>query len=149
MRRAAHRPPVLPWSEHFAHYREAHPNLSSGQQQILAEIEAQVRNEDTFRARPPDTQADDEGLKLKVVGAFGEDEARALVATLGPVEPTAPGVLVVDCECSRSSDYCVGKCSGLPSCKVSFSGCGFLWRYACDGMCTIRCEPSNTSATAC
>ncbi|MEU0518799.1 bacteriocin fulvocin C-related protein [Streptosporangium sp. NPDC006007] len=48
------------------------------------------------------------------------------------------------CECSRQSDYCSypapsgWKCQGVSSCTVTFDGCGWLYNYACDGMC-FRC----------
>lgn len=139
------------WTEHIAQYRQGHPNLSPEQQQILSKLETYFRNESAVRARPIGVQQEeDERLGREVVNAFGEDEARALVATLGPVEPsgepdTAPAVA---CECSRGSDYCRGICSGLPSCTPSLSGCGFGWGYACDGMCTISCG-FTTAEAAC
>ncbi|WP_425465096.1 bacteriocin fulvocin C-related protein [Nonomuraea longispora] len=50
---------------------------------------------------------------------------------------SAAGVLV-DCECSVQSNYCgiIWPCSALPSCTASYDGCGTLYKYPCDGMCT-------------
>ncbi|MGI5285847.1 bacteriocin fulvocin C-related protein [Nonomuraea polychroma] len=128
------------WTEHLTHYRRTHPDLSPKQQQILGDLEASVRNVSAFRANPTDTQAEDERLRLATIDAFGHDEARALMATLGPVEVTSPSeALAVDCECSRQSNFCglAFDCSGLPSCTASFDGCGWRWQYPCDGMCTL------------
>lgn len=135
-------PPVRShlWSEHIAHYRAQHPNATPKQLQILDDLQAHVSNEATF-ARGTDTRADDERRGREVVDAFGREEAAALVATLGPVEPADPKrELSVTCECSTSSDYCWHECSQLPSCEVEFEGCGWLHNYTCNGMC-CGCRP--------
>ena len=41
-----------------------------------------------------------------------------------------------NCSCSTSTDYCVGNWLCNPgSCKLTSSGCGWLWSEACDGTC--------------
>ncbi|MCA2176447.1 bacteriocin fulvocin C-related protein [Nonomuraea glycinis] len=127
------------WSEHFAQYRLAHPNLSAKQQKILGHLEALAKDTSVFGKSSTRTEKDDETLKQEAIEAFGRDEAGALLATLGPVEPTSQAqALLVDCECSVQSNWCgvIWPCSALPSCTASWSGCGTLYRYPCDGMCT-------------
>ncbi|SDH59621.1 hypothetical protein SAMN05421505_118130 [Sinosporangium album] len=84
------------WSEHFIHYRAAHPNLSPQQEQVMAAVEAILANEAIFRVPPTELQDDHERLQREAIEAFGFDEARALIATLGPEDP--PGV-VGPCGC--------------------------------------------------
>ncbi|WP_327590321.1 bacteriocin fulvocin C-related protein [Nonomuraea sp. NBC_00507] len=139
------------WLEHFATYRQNHPNLSPRQESILASLEEQARNVSKFHPHnvTDAERSEDERLKLLVADAFGHDETIALIATLGPVEPvnadTAKpdnnAALAVDCECSTQSDWCTGLyiCSQLPSCTVSYDGCGTWYQYACNGMCTVGC----------
>ncbi len=45
-----------------------------------------------------------------------------------------------DCECKDSwwQDFCgpaAGHCERDPTCRVQSSGCGWIWRAECDGMC--------------
>ncbi len=40
------------------------------------------------------------------------------------------------CGCSHASDWCWNRCGGSSTCSNTTSGCGTLWQYACDGMCT-------------
>jgi hypothetical protein len=142
------------WAEHVARFRRSHSSLTPQQAAALEKLDAQVAQSQTFRIQAAEA-ADprEEQLRDELIAAFGEEKAIALVAVLGPAEPraaaeTSPsgdvGVQVA-CECSRQSDYCSYPaisgwvCSGRPSCTASWDGCGWLWRYACDGMCT-RCS---------
>lgn len=49
----------------------------------------------------------------------------------------SPNVVVPDCACSTSSDYCgsYALCSSTWRSCTSTSGCGFLWLYTCNGLC--------------
>lgn len=137
------------WTDHLAQFRRSHPNMSAKQREVLAALEAHVSNEDTFRAPTGSAEKDGGRLGSEIMDAFGRNEAIALVGTLGPTDPAtsateeevvrAASTLMVDCECSTMSSYCPIWCSGVPSCTVSYSGCGFLWQYACNGMCTCGC----------
>ncbi|MFC6581328.1 bacteriocin fulvocin C-related protein [Planomonospora parontospora] len=135
------------WIDHFAQYRRAHPDLSPRQQRILADLEAYVRIPSNLHRRSPDEDRGDERLKFEVIDAFGKDEARNLVANLGPAESarTAPTnsalAASVDCECSIESDWCGGswKCFYYRDCRNVWDGCGWLYSYDCIGMCMLKC----------
>ncbi|RKT85038.1 hypothetical protein SAMN05421805_108216 [Saccharopolyspora antimicrobica] len=66
------------------------------------------------------------------VNALFEGEAKALIATLGPVEIEA--VRKTDCQCSTKSDYCWMGCVPSDDCR-RVSGCGTGWAYTCNGWC--------------
>lgn len=59
--------------------------------------------------------------------------------------PYTPTGSTTDCGCSRKSDWCsaftIGddKCTEV-SCYLKNSGCGTLWRFKCDGECTLLGE---------
>ncbi|MDP9866026.1 MULTISPECIES: bacteriocin fulvocin C-related protein [Streptosporangium] len=144
------------WIDHFAQYRRTHPNLSSRQQRILTDLEAYVRIESNLLRRSPDEDRGDERLKFEVIDAFGKDEARNLVANLGPAEPVRTGptdnnlVTAVDCECSPESDWCGGswKCYWYRDCRNLWDACGWLHSYDCTGMCMCTCVVGDDSPSA-
>ncbi|MBF8184830.1 bacteriocin fulvocin C-related protein [Nonomuraea sp. K274] len=130
------------WVRHLRQYRRDHPDMSVEQRRVHGEIERMVADVRTFRADPKESIGGYEALTAELIAAFGKEEARALVATLGPVESPANSTraeLMVACECQsiRPHDFCFfGQCSGLPSCTWQSGGCGWLYQYPCDGMCT-------------
>jgi len=142
------------WSDQIAKFRQSHPNLTPQQETALAKLDAQVAESGRFRKRVTAKEADprDEQLRDELLHAFGSEEVIALATVLGPPEPriTTEGnssgniEALVSCECSRQSDYCSypaisgWKCQGVSSCTVLYEGCGWLYNYACDGMC-FRC----------
>jgi hypothetical protein len=75
-------------------------------------------------------------LGESAVSAFGENEARDLLATLGSPEQASPRKK--DCTCAAASDYCgpMLYCENEWSCNESSWGCGAGWAYKCDGLCT-------------
>ncbi|MEU8036327.1 bacteriocin fulvocin C-related protein [Streptosporangium sp. NPDC049078] len=132
--------------DHFAQYRRTHPTLSSRQQRILTDLEAYVRNESNLLRRSPGEDRGDERLQFEVIEAFGKDEARNLVANLGPAEPTRTGptdnnLVAIDCECSVDSDWCgpAWKCFFCRDCRNVWDGCGWMHQYDCVGMCMCMC----------
>jgi hypothetical protein len=71
------------WLEQLIRYRATHPELTAEQRRILDEIEVTMRDEETFRpGGGPDPELD--RLSEATITAFGKDEARKLLATLGP-----------------------------------------------------------------
>ncbi|GGP83197.1 hypothetical protein GCM10010140_10080 [Streptosporangium pseudovulgare] len=141
------------WADHIANFRSAHPNLTDQQQAVLAKVDAHVAELRTFTTRVREkVDPGDERLLQEMIEAFGQDEAIAAVAILGPADKSAAetansgdaGVLVT-CECSTMYDLCYWPtgankvCSQLPSCSVTYDGCGLLYKYACNGMCVTGC----------
>ncbi|GAT68994.1 transcriptional initiation protein Tat [Planomonospora sphaerica] len=136
------------WTAHIAQYRKTHPDLSIKQQHILAKLEAHVGKESTFHPRTTtDMDAADERLQFEVIEAFGKEEARNLAGTLGPAEPHSPtaSLALLDCECSTNSDWCGGswRCYYYRDCRTVYDGCGWLYQYACNGMCMRLCSVAS------
>lgn len=126
------------WVDHVAYYRQAHPELTPNQERVIDKWGAQVADVSTF-TQPPDVAAD-KLLQGEAVEAFGQEGAYALLAELGPVEPTPsnqPAIPV--CECSVVSDWClpifVRDCYWDDHCYKTVDGCGSGYNYACNGGC--------------
>ncbi len=69
------------WLEQLSRYRATHPELTAEQQRVLDEIEVVIRDEDAFAPGP-----ELDRISNAAITAFGQDEARKLLATLGPDE---------------------------------------------------------------
>lgn len=71
------------WLEQLVRYRATHPELTAEQRRVLDDIEVVMRDEQTFLpGSGPDPDLD--RLNEVTITAFGKDEARKLLATLGP-----------------------------------------------------------------
>ena len=142
------------WVEHFNAYRDSHKAMTSAQRSIVERAIELVREARTLYDR---SNAMSEGspvyralqdLRLAAFDAFGKDEARRLLATLGPEDQ----LKAVDCECIWADDYCTGGktcvscgCAGINNCdrcnsgncwcNCSPYGCGTVWAYTCSGTC--------------
>jgi hypothetical protein len=94
----------------------------------------------------PDTVEMMHDLERRSTAAFGLEEARALIAHLGPPEETTPEETTADppvraldrpyCGCSTSSDWCFvsGKtCRVIPCISTNRCGSGLIYR--CNGVC--------------
>lgn len=120
------------WTEHLSRYVAAHPRLSASQLRVVQQAKTVVGSPATFaRRRTPQVDRQLSALREDAIAVFGRDEARRLVATLGPAEDAAiPG-----CSCSLQSDWCVGYCTGRHNCIPTPAGCGTLLAYPCVGTC--------------
>jgi hypothetical protein len=125
------------WLAHLDQYRATYPVLSEGRVQVLDQAAKILGDVSVFEQSPPqpDIHHRLEDLRKAAVDAFGEQEARALIATLGPVENPSMATALDDCSCSTSNDLC-----GSPPLCVSYEcniyrGCGVLWLYLCNGFC--------------
>lgn len=148
------------WSAHFAHYRQTHPGLSRAQLRVIDDVERLApRVLTTGRGRD-----DLRELATAAVTAFGAEEARALLGTLGPQQATQPAgeqgpvpALAgdgraaadetakpsVDLWCEPSGPDCDTNCEAVTGCDdlcygpcvCSSSGCGDLWLDECNGLC--------------
>lgn len=126
------------WMEHLSRYRAAHPDLDPRQRAVLSKAIATASKPATFEsALAPDEALD--RLGTIAIEAFGKQQARGLLATLGSVPspashcPTLPDA----CECSTQSDYCSVACryDGNNTCLHTNKGCGTFWQYPCNGCC--------------
>ncbi|MFC3982081.1 bacteriocin fulvocin C-related protein [Streptosporangium jomthongense] len=126
------------WSEHLKHYRLTHPNLSAEQLRVIELASVVLAAEATF-IEERDADVDRKLLEIQdaAVAVFGKEEARRLIAVLGP-EDSSVG-LVPDCECSTLSDYyCAGRCIVSSEGRLCYwkpTGCGTGWIYQCNGTC--------------
>ncbi|MEV0495316.1 bacteriocin fulvocin C-related protein [Streptomyces atratus] len=124
------------WLEHLKRYRAGHPDLSAAQNQVVDEAAALLgRGLASRTSLNEELRRLEESAKIE----FGQDEAAALLATLGPapgpVAAARPQALAADCVCSTVSQYC----SWLYDCHTSsctrVGGCGTLYQYTCNGIC--------------
>ena len=144
-RRAIHAasPPAVRnalWTEQLARYRAAHTALTAAQRAVLDQGTA------LLAGRYGHTEL--EQLRERAVHAYGLEEARSLLATLGP----ASAASARKCGCNVVSDWCRHHCHGCCwdglgcdnldclrktgcCCVMQPDGCGTFWQYVCDGVC--------------
>jgi hypothetical protein len=126
------------WVEHLGHYEATRAGLTVQQRKALNSASTIAADTGTFAtARDAGTERRLTELEESVLAAFGRDEARTILATLGPAEPAkaAVGPLAV-CECSTwDTKWCWGVCRESSACEYTWTGCGSLWAWPCDGWC--------------
>ncbi|WP_059006494.1 bacteriocin fulvocin C-related protein [Streptomyces specialis] len=126
------------WREHLSRYRAAHPGLGAEQRGVLDRAEAFLRRDSAFVGEVTDElHGEYQALKADAVAAFGLDEARAALATLGPAPTAAEDA---NCECNCGDDWCSDGCTccvdGKPCwCTRTSAGCGLFFNYRCYGTC--------------
>ncbi|MDE3720375.1 bacteriocin fulvocin C-related protein [Nocardiopsis sp. N85] len=124
------------WVEHLDRYRREHPEPTAAQREVLeraGELLSEPALFTTFRTGP---DAELDHLKESAIAAFGEREAHALLATLGPPEESSVRAAAADCTCSQSNDWCGGGdvCAGFQGC-THVRGCGLIFLWICNGHC--------------
>ncbi len=126
------------WLEHLARYRDGHPALSKDQHAALdsaktyASEQGAFVNIDAAAALPAlDT------LRSLIDAAFGPEESRRIIATLGPPSESevASPARLRGCTCSVISDWCDNSLRCHNDACVQSGGCGTFWNYTCDGLC--------------
>jgi hypothetical protein len=126
------------WGEHLQWYQKTHPNLATGQAEVIDRA-AEILSDATIFEQPRSANADQQikDLGEAAIAAFGQTEAAALIATLGPTENAR--AISGDCECNADHDWCIfGDCH--PStrshlCFWSGTGCGVFQIHQCNGLC--------------
>ncbi|MEV4457187.1 bacteriocin fulvocin C-related protein [Microbispora sp. NPDC049633] len=120
------------WSEHLDRYVAAHPGLTAQQREVVAQAR-QLVSSGLLTAGEPTGEAASRlhALRLAAIAAYGQDEAGALIATLGPKESRAAAA-AVDCECTTADEWW---CDCVAALCTQFKGCGTLWQYRCNGLC--------------
>ncbi|MEV4045372.1 bacteriocin fulvocin C-related protein [Streptomyces sp. NPDC049744] len=137
------------WREHLTTYRSSHPALTTTQRNAIDEAITTLTATTLFSQKPEPGNTTDRSLqKLKktVIKAFGEQEAKALIAHLGPTDEQTTAA--PNCGCAVADSWCGGTCSPCCHdqlgcncgaynccCHLMSSGCGSLWEYICDGVC--------------
>ncbi|RYZ17718.1 MAG: hypothetical protein EOO70_01130 [Myxococcaceae bacterium] len=126
------------WKQHYKQYLDAHPDLNKAQVEFIQEALAALSPAlFTKSAAPASGNTVQATLKEKATALFGAEEARRLLATLGPPEQREGSVADANCSCSTASDYCypLTFCTLGTSCTYTAWGCGTNWVYACNGDC--------------
>lgn len=155
------------WTEHLKRVGATHRDMSAEQASVLDRATALAADERTFMREGKETRHEVlDQLRVTAIAAFGSDDARALLATLGPGPSTSHvggGANVAarpcyNCECSPASNYCgnpvaPSKCCNTNQCSsfrrycTCTSGCGTFYAYGCSGHCGSPGCPSLTPCT--
>lgn len=123
---------VALWGEHIRQYIASHPQLSAKQIAVLEKVLTTLSPQLYTIGITPEVQR----VQAAVKEAFAPEEARLIVATLGPPEsPGAEASLAPICECSRADAWCGGFRCRAYSCTKKTSGCGWFGLSKCDGLC--------------
>lgn len=124
------------WVEHLNRYRVAHPRLADTQVEVIDRAVALVFRLSESAHRPAEEL---QALESAAMNAFGRDEARTMLATLGPESGSGESAAATpDCDCANYSDWCGSGtgCTNYPRpCVESSSGCGTFWTWECNGIC--------------
>ncbi|MER5650303.1 bacteriocin fulvocin C-related protein [Streptosporangium sp. NPDC002524] len=136
------------WVDHLREHRGSQPNTSAEQNAVFDAVMELAGDSKTFAAPiAEETHHRLVSLQEKAVAAFGEKDAAALFANLGPrpastssdQPPHAHAAAAGVCECSTSSPLCGGMSCyrGAFGCYQE-TGCGFLWDFLCNGLCCTQ-----------
>lgn len=124
--------------EHVRTYRKT-AQLTPEQDEVVNSALALFGRTDLFDGHASESlRQQSADLKTAAVAAFGQEEAAALLATLGPVQPRRKQARSsFDCECNTREAWCGGAWCiyTQPNCTGSSTGCGLGWILKCDGMC--------------
>ncbi|WP_446041962.1 bacteriocin fulvocin C-related protein [Streptomyces sp. SID1121] len=119
------------WADHFRWYRRTHPNLTADQDRVVDDaIAVESRG---FSPRLG-AEAELRDLEQSAKAVFGQQEAGALLATLGPM---GPADALANCTCSTANPYCPRPydCGTQIGCATIPNDCGTAWDYDCNGTC--------------
>lgn len=119
------------WADHARWYRRTHPNLTQAQNKVVDDAIAVASRGLDPR---PDLDTELRGLEQSGKAAFGQQEAGALLATLGPAEPDDAQA---SCNCSTESQWCswLYDCGTQIRCTIVPNDCGTFNDYDCNGTC--------------
>uniref|UniRef100_UPI000B1C0A7F bacteriocin fulvocin C-related protein n=1 Tax=Jiangella muralis TaxID=702383 RepID=UPI000B1C0A7F len=128
------------WVEHLTRFGAARTGLTAAQRAVIDTAVALAADPAVHDpdGRPEDALRD---LHDDAIAAFGEQDAYALLGTLGPDDGSAAlaarAALAIDCDCNTRYVWCNGfPCRrGMWNCRRSEFGCGDLWAWPCEGMC--------------
>jgi hypothetical protein len=127
------------WVTQFSRYQAAHPDVTAAQRAVLADAIKLASDEAVFAdGRAVDARVP--ALRAAALAAFDRTEGKALFAVLGPDEKRDTALRADVCNCAWEDSWCedppTGGCEyARCRCQFTSSGCGTLWRYACNGFC--------------
>ena len=154
------------WTRHITRYRDAHPELSVEQMEVLNAVLGLISAE-TFEFPTTEERAASKALAERVAELFGEDVKRYLMHDLGPryvtfiaqatplrqrlqdfvrehfVVNAGDGgrcdcIDYYECDAAGSGDsICSPAATSGCSLDPLWPACGFLWLETCDGRCTL------------
>ncbi|GFF41903.1 hypothetical protein IFM58399_06426 [Aspergillus lentulus] len=122
------------WIAHFDQFRQQHEPLSPAQSAVVDTATDLAKQGQNFDPKAMSTLKDD------AISAFGFKDAKSLLATMDnkPLRTRDDENGGIQCGCSTQSDWCDSgyHCVG-GGCTQTGSGCGTLYGYPCDGLCSI------------
>lgn len=139
------------WIEQINRYVSSHGQLTFGQAQVI-EDSLRLLREDArilYSLKTAEKNSVDRveavkiGIRERAIAEFGFDEARSLIATLGPVPielgSTSLDTIQADCACNNPDSWCgwgwaCWKYPDVPWCTKT-SGCGEFYCCECNGQC--------------
>jgi len=136
------------WRAQWNLFLRAHPE-TNGEQRAVIDAVAEVLVELYERPRTAELESRMKDVQIRALKAFSVPVATQLFARMGSVElapertsPLIPKTEAIDCHCSSLSDWCDTRafCKfGWPDSCTPYGppGCGFLFAYACDGLCKV------------
>lgn len=126
------------WREHVAAFRAAHPAPNAGQRRAYEMLERALADDSICDFDRAEQHAQTlEAIRTTMTTAFGTEQARHLVASLGPATEAAQRLAQDACSCSKESDWCgtaPWNCGAAPSCQ-RVRRCGTVYQYECNGHC--------------
>jgi hypothetical protein len=125
------------WREHLRRYDARRASMTDDQRAVLDRAIELVDKESLFSGPPGDGLREELGiLGERATAAFGKEEARAMLATLGPAVSAQDG----SCDCNVDDIWGCDSCLAVNPCSTSWctcsgSGCGTFWSWPCNGRC--------------
>jgi len=125
------------WTAHIDQFRAARPSLTPDQHKVLDEARSLVTQHETWQPEQTDRSTRLRTLRNAAIEAFGEPDAYAALATLGPAPRTQTRTGTVEtCPCATNDAWC-GDLHCYPgNCDYRPSGCGTVWVEPCNGTCS-------------
>lgn len=140
------------WLEQIRLYRAEHPSLSAIQDKVLRRATDFLSTTGTrlytLSAQTKEVAEEVDRTKVNLrkdaIEAFGYNDARLLIGTLGRDDFTIPsgsheaGATALDCECNNPDSWCGWgwACWSLPQIECDIQdGCGEFWCCVCNGRC--------------
>jgi hypothetical protein len=125
------------WRDHLRTYHARRASMTDDQRAVLDRAIELADKESLFSGALEDgLRRELDTLGERAVAAFGKEEARAMLATLGPAVREEDG----SCDCNTNDTWGCDSCLSVGPCATSWctctgSGCGWFWSKPCNGRC--------------
>jgi len=142
------------WMTHFKEFLQSHPELTLTQRSVLYEaIGLITARQESDMLDGPISELRQRSLTafstadISIFGTLGPNvpvaataDTDAVLARLRSAYPSGVSLMIPECNCSASSNFCDTVTNPFPECENtgcsrSDVGCGWLWLQACNGIC--------------